>query len=296
MINLYTMPRGLPSNNGIDQPYGLFRHGQQETGMMAGFDRYGVAMLVVPRVLLCVGLLFFLVFPSVGYSGQWRVAPIWITLDQRARSSVVTILNDGEETVHLQGKAMEWTQDSEGKDVYQETNDLIFFPRILMLKKGEQKIIRAGIRVPATSKEKTYRLFIEEIPQPKTDTADSTQLTVAIRFGIPVFVKPLTEEPAAELASVTLSKGVVSANVRNTGNTHFRISEVTLKGSDGKGQETFTEKLNGWYLLTGVGRVYSISIPAEKCASTKQLDLTVSTTTKITLNRQMNVDESQCLP
>ena len=290
------MPRRLSSNNGIDRPDGRFRHGQQETGMKAGFDRYGVAKSVVPRVLLYVGLLFILVFPSVGHSGQWRVAPIWITLDQRARSSVVTILNDGDDTVHLQGKAMEWTQDSKGKDVYQETNDLIFFPRLLMLKKGEQKIIRTGIRVPATAREKTYRLFIEEIPQPKTETADATQLTVAIRFGIPVFVKPLKEEPAAELASVTLTKGVVNVNVRNTGNTHFRITEVTVKGSDVKGQETFTEKVNGWYLLAGVGRVYSIPIPAEKCASTKQLDLTLSTTTKITLNRQMNVDESQCLP
>lgn len=264
--------------------------------MKARFDRFGVAIWVMPRVLLCVGLLLSLVFPSVGYSGQWRVAPIWITLDQRARSSVVTILNDGEDTVHLQGKAMEWTQDSKGKDVYQETNDLLFFPRLLMLKKGEQKIIRAGIRIPAIQKEKTYRLFIEEIPQPKTETADATQLTVAVRFGIPVFVKPLKEELAAELASVTLSKGVVMAHVRNTGNSHFRISEVTVKGSDGNGQETFTEKINGWYLLAGGDRVYSIPIPAEKCASTKQLDLTLSTTTKITLNRQMNVDESQCLP
>lgn len=264
--------------------------------MMTEFDRNCAVMSLVTRFLLCFGVMLFLLFPAVSYSGQWRVAPIWITLDQRAKSSVVTILNDGDDTVHLQGKAMEWTQDSKGKDVYQETNDLIFFPRILTLKKGEQKIIRAGTRLPATSSEKTYRLFIEEIPQPKTDTTDATQLTVAIRFGIPVFVKPLKEELAADLASVTFLKGVVNADVKNTGNTHFRISEITLRGTNAQGEETFTEKLNGWYLLAGASRGYSISVPAEKCGKTRFLDLSVSTTTNITLNRQLNVDTSQCLP
>lgn len=264
--------------------------------MIVGYNGCFVGSSVVPRILFLVIVFSFLVLPSLGNAGQWRVAPVRINLDQRAKSSVITILNDGDETVTLQGNAMEWTQDAQGKDVYKETKDLIFFPRVLMLKKGEQKIVRAGIRVPATAKEKTYRLFIEEIPQPKTETSGATQLTVTIRFGVPIFVKPLKEEPAAELAAVTLSKGVVSADVRNTGNTHFRITEVIVKGSDAKGQETFTEKLNGWYLLAGAGRVYSTSFLPEKCTATKQLDITVSTDTNITLNRQLNVDTAHCHP
>lgn len=264
--------------------------------MMVRYIGCCIRSSIVPRILLLVVVFSFLVLPSLVNAGQWRVAPVRINLDQRAKSSVITILNDGDETVTLQGNAMEWTQDALGKDVYKETKDLIFFPRVLMLKKGEQKIVRAGIRVPATAKEKTYRLFLEEIPQPKTGTSGATQLTVTIRFGVPIFVKPLKEEPAAELAAVTLDKGAVSADVRNTGNTHFRITEVTVKGSDAKGQETFAEKLNGWYLLAGASRVYSTLIPPEKCTATKQLDITVSTDTNITLNRQLNVDTVQCHP
>jgi fimbrial chaperone protein len=264
--------------------------------MTVSFDSGSITTAALSRIVLGAVFLLIFVLPSKGYPGQWRVAPVRIHLDRQARSSVVTVVNEGEDTIHLQGKAMEWSQDPEGKDVFQETGDLIFFPRILMLKKGEQKIIRTGIRVPATSREKTYRLFIEEIPQPKKDTSGATQLTVAIRFGIPVFVKPLKEEPAAELTSLKLTKGNLSAVVGNTGNVHFRITEIAVKGKNGKGEETFSEKLNGWYLLAGAARFYSTPIPAGKCASTEQLDITVSTDTKITLNRQLNVDKTQCLP
>jgi len=84
--------------------------------------------------------------------------------------------------------------------------------------------------------------------------------------------------------------------VKNTGNTHFRITEISIKGRNGKGEETFATKLDGWYLLTGAARVYSTPIPPEKCAVTEQLDITVSTDTKVTLNRHLNVEKSQCLP
>jgi fimbrial chaperone protein len=247
------------------------------------------------QALLCA-VFVLLVFPAAGYSGQWRVAPARIFLDREAKSSVITVVNDGDEKINLQGKAMEWSQDPEGKDVYQETKDLVFFPRILMIEKGEQKIIRAGIQMPATAKEKTYRLFIEEIPQPKKKTADTAQLTVAIRFGVPVFVKPLKEELGGELAAVALTGGIFSSVVKNTGNTHFRIIEISIKGRNGKGAETFAVKLDGWYLLAGANRLYSTSIPTGKCDSTEQLDITVTTDTKIILNGHLNVDKGQCSP
>jgi len=53
-------------------------------------------------------------------------------------------------------KAFEWTQDSEGKDKYTETQDILFFPKIMVSEKKEERILRAGIRMPAVTKEKTY--------------------------------------------------------------------------------------------------------------------------------------------
>lgn len=247
-------------------------------------------------ILLCTLVLMVLFLPSTCRSGQWRVEPVRISFEGAAKSSVITVTNEGRETIHLQGKAMEWTQNEEGKDVFQETGDLIFFPRILMLAAGEKKLIRAGIKTPATVAEKTYRLFIEEIPQPKQNTSGSTQLTVAIRFGVPVFVRPEKQEQRGELKALQFEKGVFSAEVKNTGNLHFRITEIAVTGRNGKGEETFTEKLNGWYLLAGASRVYSTNIPPDKCVATEQMEITVATDTKIALTGQLKVDKVRCRP
>jgi fimbrial chaperone protein len=244
-------------------------------------------------------LLFTLVIPllpSAAYPGQWQVSPAMIFLGRESKSSVITVTNEGEDKVNLQVKAMEWSQDPEGKDIYRETNDLIFFPRILIINKNDHKIVRTGIRVPAVSKEKAYRLFIEEIPQPRKPGAEATQLTIAIRFGVPVFVKPMKEELKGELAATELAKGVFSASVKNTGNSHFRITEIMLKGKNEKEGETFNTKLNGWYLLPDASRVYSIPIPDGKCAVTDQLELSISTDTKIKLDRRLNVEKGHCSP
>jgi len=250
---------------------------------------------VAPALLgtLCLVLLLI---PAQAFPAQWRVVPARVFLEREAKSSVITVVNEGDEKINLQVQAVEWSQDADGKDVYRETGDLIFFPRILQIGKGEQRLIRAGIKMAVPANEKTYRLFIEEIPQPKKSTPDSTQLTVAIKFGVPFFVRPVKDELGGELAKSALAKGVYSVTVKNTGNAHFRITDVSIQGKNAKGEETFASKLNGWYLLTGASRTYTAPIPQDKCSGTRQLAVTVATDTKITLTGTLDVDKAQCLP
>src|SRR4030043_2324751 len=109
-------------------------------------------------ILFCVFLT-----PCAVLSGEFRVTPIRLDFDRGTKSGVITIVNEAGEKLNVQMKAFEWTQNPDGKDQYTETNDIIFFPRIMSLEKSEEKILRAGIKIPATMREKTYRLFIEEI-------------------------------------------------------------------------------------------------------------------------------------
>src|SRR4030043_1703790 len=242
---------------------------------------------------VCYILFCFFLIPALPFSGEFRVTPIRLVFAGGTKSGVVTIVNEGGDKLNVQMKAFEWTQNADGKDQYTETNDIIFFPRIMALEKNEEKILRAGIKIPATMREKTYRLFIEEIPEPKK--AEGVNVAIAIRFGVPIFVKPLKEEVKGEIEKVDLSKGILNALVKNMGNSHFIINSVDIKGKNVKGEETFSKELSGWYLLSGVSRRYTITIPQEVCKALSKLEIEVKTD-RFKLNGKLDVDQAMCNP
>jgi fimbrial chaperone protein len=233
-----------------------------------------------------------LLCPYHTLAGEWKVSPIRIDLDKNTKSGVVNIVNEGTERLTVQMQAMEWTQNAEGKDVYTETEDIIFFPKVMTVEAKEDRILRAGIKIPAVAKEKTYRLFVEEIPEPKK--SEGVNVAIAIRFGVPIFVKPLKAEPKGEIQKIELSKGLVAATVKNTGNIHYMINTVNFRGKNDKGEEIFAKDVNGWYLLSDVSRIYSTEVPREICRDLASIDVQV-VTDKLNLNGKADVDTAMCL-
>jgi fimbrial chaperone protein len=243
-------------------------------------------VLAFTVVMICL-----FVPPDVARGGEFRVTPIRLTLDARSKTGVITVTNEADEKLQCQMKAFEWTQDAVGKDVYEETQDLIFFPKIMAVDPKSERVIRAGIKIPAIAKEKTYRLFIEEIPEPKK--AQGTAVAVAIRFGVPIFSQPVKEEAKGVIDKFDLSKGTATLSLKNTGNVHLVISSVKLLGRDQMGAQTFAKDLSGWYLLSGVSRIYSAPLVRDVCTKTATLDVEVATD-KINLKNKLKTDASMC--
>lgn len=229
--------------------------------------------------------------PDAAHAGEFRVTPIRLSLDARAKTGVITVNNEAEEKLQCQMKAFEWTQDEAGKDVYGETGDIIFFPKLMIIEPKSERVIRVGIKMPAIAKEKTYRLFIEEIPEPRK--AQGTAVAVAIRFGVPIFSQPVKEEARGAIEKFDVSKAVVALGLKNTGNVHVVIDSVKLLGRDEKGVQTLSRDLSGWYLLSGAARLYSVPLSRDACMKTATLDVEVKTN-KINLKRKLNVDASMC--
>lgn len=238
-------------------------------------------------------LMILLACPSGARSGEWRVTPIRLDFGKEAKSGVITVINEAAEKLQIQLKALEWTQDAEGKDHYSETNDILYFPRILIFDKAEERIVRAGIRMPAVAREKTYRLFLEEIPEPAK--AEGVNIAIAIRFGVPVFIKPLKEEPRGEIEKIGMSGGAVDARVKNTGNLHFIVHSVVVKGKNRKGEEIFSKEHGGWYLLAGASRLYSTMVPPEVCPDVARIAVEVKTD-KLALSGDAASDKTMCPP
>lgn len=236
------------------------------------------------------GLLFgFVILPAA--AANFGVSPIRIELDRGAKSGAITVANDEEgETLRVQLRLFEWTQDATGKDEYRESDDLLYFPRLMTLEKGEQKLVRVGLRVPVTVQEKTYRLFIEELPAPPAaGAAAGAQVAIAVRFGVPIFVKPVKEEVQGEIEKISLAKGVLRVGVRNKGNVEFTIKSITASSG-----EAFSKEVPGWYLLAGASREYAIELPEETCNRLKRLDIAVKTDGSLELKGTLEVIASMC--
>lgn len=267
---------------------------------MAPFNIYkpnvnGVEMTGKKRLTRLISLVAFILFlpASYAHAGEFRVTPIRLDFEKGAKSGVISVSNEGEEGLNLQIKAMEWTQDGDGKDIYTETEDIIFYPKIMALQKEEKRVLRVGIKMPPPPREKTYRLFIEEIPEPKKKE-EGMAVSIAVRFGAPIFIKPVKEDLSGEIAKVELSKGMLKALARNTGNSHFVINSVNIIGKNPAGQDVFTKEIAGWYLLAGASRSYSAEIPAETCPSVERVEVEVITA-KFSFRGELKVSGEMCV-
>ncbi len=239
-------------------------------------------------LLLC--LLAATCWPSLA-EASWRVAPIRLDFDQRTRSGVITLTNEGDEKITFSVEAAVWAQDETGRDVYTPSQDLVFFPKMLTIEPKQERVVRAGLRTPAGAQEKTWRLFVKEAAAPRETTG--TAVAITLQFGVPIFAKPAREELKGEIEPISLSGGEVRATVKNVGNGHFRIKTITFLGKDEAGQNLFTQEVVGWYLLHGVSRTFTAPVADEVCRQLKTIDVFLEAD-RLKLSGTLDVDPTSC--
>jgi fimbrial chaperone protein len=243
--------------------------------------------------------LVFLSLPSSpAFSADFRITPTTLDLSSGAKSGAFSVINNGSEKLNVAVSVKEWTQDAAGKDLYGDTNDIVFFPKIMTVEPNEQRAIRIGVKGPQSQMEKTYRLFVEEIPTQKKNPEKLTGkitagLTIAFRFATPIFVKPVRPQETAVLEKVELSKGMAKAIVKNTGNVHIKVLSVTFRGKAADGKELFSKEVSGWYVLHGLSRPYEITVPKELCGNLATL-VVKAQTENFTMDGILNVQKKMC--
>lgn len=237
----------------------------------------------------------FLLASLPAAAGEFSIKPIRIELGAAIRSAVITVTNESQDKLSFQLQAMEWTQDKMGKDEYRDTNDLVFFPKIMTVDPGQEGVIRVGAKNAIVPTERTYRLFIEELPGiPKGTTPQSgAQINVLIRFGAPIFVTPPQTRDGLEIESLSLVNGVLTIAARNSGNRHQLVQGINLKGLDGKGEEVYTLTLADRYLLAGTAKSYTTTIDGDRCSRIADLAIEFRTD-KLSVKRKLEVTRAMC--
>ncbi len=239
--------------------------------------------------LLCSTLLL----PSVtSWAGSFDVQPVRVFFTKRTRVEKLVIRNLSASDLTVQIKAFTWVQDNDGKDVYEDTPDILVFPRILKIPKEGQRLIRLGTTVGPAIREGTYRVYVEELLV-GDKKAKGAGVRFVLKVGVPLFVSPLVSDNKGATGSFTMEGGKARLRTENTGNTHLVVQSITVTGRDDRGEETFSKNLNGWYLLGGVSRTYTTQIPPTICRRLSTVQAIVRTT-KNSFEETMQVTGGMC--
>lgn len=248
-------------------------------------------MLKIFCTLMSAGMLLL---AGDAFAGEFTINPIRLDLGASAKSGAFVIKNEDKRPISFQMQAMQWSQDAAGKDVYSDTQGLVFYPKILTIEPGQEGLIRVGAKGSAEPTEKTYRLFIEELPGlPQSGQENGAQIKVMIRFGAPVFVTPPVSRDALDIDALTLDKGIITFAAKNSGNRHHFVQGIDLKGEDASGAALYAVTLADRYLLNGSVKHYDAKIPAAQCAKLERLTLEY-VTDKRTEKRTLAVNPSMC--
>jgi fimbrial chaperone protein len=187
---------------------------------------------------------------------------------------------------------MVWRQDAEGRDEYNATKELVFFPKIFSMAANEERIVRIGYEGEWPLREKTYRLYLQELP---VSQPGETALKMVLRLGIPVFIKPVkeTQESAIEIERVALFGAQLLVRVKNNGNSHAMVRTIKASGLDGSGTEVFSRETAGWYVLPGISKPFLLAISAEQCLKAKAVQIAVEGGAS-TLAATLEIDKARC--
>jgi fimbrial chaperone protein len=177
------------------------RRGEGRDMQKSGYIKQRVGMAIA----FCLSV--FLGFCQEAMAATFDIQPIRIVLDEKVRLEKLTIRNISDAAFPIQVKAYEWSQNEKGEDVYTETKDIITFPKILSINKGEEKFIRIGTTVPPGTREKTYRIYVEEMPAPeKEKDKQGAKVNLYMKIGIPVFINPIKVDNNAEIEDIEMAK------------------------------------------------------------------------------------------
>ena len=189
-------------------------------------------------------------------ASTFNISPIRANLNSGHRTDVLTMANQEDQPVIVQVRAVRWSQ-KDGEDQLDDTRDLLATPPVLQIGPKAEQIVRTALRQsPDPSRELSYRLIFQEVPQPAA--ADFTGLRVALRLSVPVFVAPASGKAAADVSweGRWSAAGKLELTATNRGNAHLQIIDFEVLFQDANGE---LKGITSKYVLPGSSMSWTLS-------------------------------------
>ena len=211
------------------------------------------------------------------HANIFSVNPIHIYLTSKSTSSLLTVHNDSSEVLRFQVTVSAWDESPKGESILTPTQDIIFFPALMTVGPGQERKIRVGTVNPTPAQEKTYRIFVQELPpeQKPNQSKQNVYMRVLTRMAIPIFQEPESMQSTVALEDLSIANGKFLFNLKNPGNAHFIPQKIHVKAISAKGAAVIDKDLPAWYVLAGHLRAYDIDVPKAVCASIQSFKIRV---------------------
>jgi fimbrial chaperone protein len=199
----------------------------------------------------------FCLFTSSAWA--WSVSPMSQEIKQKQRTFQIKINNlNGKTPVALRLKAMARDTDEWGKDKLSNTNDLLVFPRRMMVPAGKKMVARISVRkTNQTPNEKAYRLIVDQIPVKAQ--AGERGVKVLTRYLTSIYLTPRKSQVQDfKITMANINEQGVEITAINKGNFH----KVLLPSSIKVGKYDINSKFPVVNILPG--KSIKIMFPIEK--------------------------------
>lgn len=228
-------------------------------------------------------------------ASQISIKPIVVVMNSHNRTSTLEFENTADKNLRLQVTAYRWTQGKYGVDEMVPTDDIVVFPTLLAIAKGQHRSVRIGTTVSSGITEATYRLVIEELPEAQSDALPFRRAATVARTKIVMaaFVSPVKPEPKAALDGVALTHGTMHVHFLNPGNAHYVVQKIMVSGSDAGDGSVFAAPLVSGYVLPGADQEVTYQVLRSNCARLRHIDVNVTTSVG-ELKERLPVSPEQC--
>ena len=252
-----------------------------------------VRLRAVPQLvgLTLAGLL--LTASDPGARSSFTVNPTQIHLGARATTALLTLRNEDAAPLRFQLSVFSWNQNLRGEMELEPTSDIVFYPALLTLAPGEERQIRVGAATAFREIERTYRIFVEELPP--ESAGDGGAVRMLTKMGIPIFLRPAKLVAEAGLEGLRLSDGRFGFQLRNAGTVHFVPQLVRVRAFGAAKNIVFDRQLEGWYILAGGSRLYDLPLTDAECRLLQSLAVEVRIGSS-TLSDEIQTDPAACTP
>jgi fimbrial chaperone protein len=199
-----------------------------------------------------------------------QVNPVLVELSTAAPSAIVALRNVGKEVARFEVQVRAWSQSETGEMQLASTEEVVAYPLVVEIAPGEQRNLRVGGATSPGPIEKSYRLFIKELPAPPRPGGGS-EVRVVSRIGLPVFVAPRRVLERAALEDLAVRDGRVTFTIRNAGTVRVRPTSVKVTASLDRTPAPIERELSAWYVLAGGARRYELELPRETCGRVREV-------------------------